>query len=96
MKTRLALLVLVSGALFLGACASDTKTKSTTTTTTTKTKGSMGVMNSKCPMKGEAIDSDDPTTDYHGQKVAFCCKGCLAKFNKLTDAEKDAKLANAK
>jgi hypothetical protein len=98
MKLRsLALPALVSVALFLGACHSDSKAQPKTAPATTKaTTGSMGVVNSKCPMKGEPIEKGDPTMDYKGQKVAFCCTGCMGKFAKLSDADKDAKLAAAK
>ena len=47
-----------------------------------------------------AIVLDDPVnpevfTDYKGQRVGFCCKGCVPKWNALTDAQKDAALAKA-
>ncbi len=57
-------------------------------------------VNSKCPMWGAPIEPDKITEDlireYKGQKVAFCCKECPPEWDKLTDAEKDAKLAKAK
>jgi hypothetical protein len=34
--------------------------------------------------------------DYKGQKVAFCCAGCPATWDKLTGAQKQGKLARAK
>jgi len=40
-----------------------------------------------CPVTGEAINKA-VFTEYKGQKVYFCCKGCIAKFNK--DPEKYA------
>ncbi len=56
--------------------------------------------NSLCPILRAPIEPDKVTEDlireYKGQKVAFCCKGCPAKWDKLTDAEKDSKLAKAK
>lgn len=47
-----------------------------------------------------AIVLDDPVnpevfTDYKGQRVGFCCKGCVPKWNALTEAQKDAALAKA-
>ena len=33
------------------------------------------------------------TREYKGQKVALCCAGCPSEWDKLSDAEKDAKLA---
>ena len=54
--------------------------------------------NAHCPiMTGSAIDPAKVTADltrtHKGKKVAFCCAGCPAAWDKLTDAEKDAKLA---
>ena len=95
MKLRsLALPALAAVVLFLGSCNKEAKTEPNKTTPAAK--ASMGIVNSKCPMKGEPVDKDDPTIDYHGQKVAFCCSGCLSKFNKLTDEQKAAKIAAAK
>jgi YHS domain-containing protein len=34
-----------------------------------------------CPVTGEAIDAS-VYTEYQGKKVYFCCKGCIAKFEK--------------
>jgi hypothetical protein len=34
----------------------------------------------------------DVTVMYKGVKVGFCCEDCIGKWNKLSDAEKDAKL----
>jgi len=54
-----------------------------------------GFANTKCPIMGGAIDPakvpESLTRVYKGQKVAFCCGMCPAKWDKLTDAEKDAK-----
>ena len=33
--------------------------------------------------------------DYEGQKVAFCCAGCPAAWDQLSDADKQAKLKKA-
>ena len=57
-------------------------------------------VNSKCPIWGTRIEPDKVTEDlireYKGQKVAFCCKDCPSLWDKLSDAEKDAKLSKAK
>jgi hypothetical protein len=34
--------------------------------------------------------------EYKGQKIAFCCAGCPSAWDKLTGAQKDAKLAKVK
>src|SRR3954469_12984178 len=84
---RLAVPAILAATLFLGACA---------THHTAKTAASMGAVNSKCPMTGEAVDADSPMREYNGQKVAFCCKGCSGKFEALTADQRAAKLAKAK
>jgi hypothetical protein len=56
-------------------------------------------VNSRCPILGNPIDlTNVPANlirEYHGQKVAFCCAGCPAAWDKLSDAEKAAKLKAA-
>ena len=56
--------------------------------------------NISCPIMGSPINPEkvgkNLIRDYKGQKVAFCCGGCPSKWDKLTDAEKTAKLAKAK
>ena len=56
--------------------------------------------NTKCPMMGNIIDPEkvtaDLTKDFAGQKVAFCSAACLPEWDKLSDEEKTAKLAEAK
>ena len=53
--------------------------------------------NVSCPIMGLPIDPDKVTKslirDYKDQKIAFCCDGCPGQWDKLTDTEKDAKLA---
>ncbi|MEJ2647352.1 MAG: hypothetical protein P8016_02940 [Sedimentisphaerales bacterium] len=57
-------------------------------------------INNKCPIMGSAINPANVTEDlireYKGQKVAFCCKMCPAEWNKLSDTEKEAKLAKVR
>lgn len=60
--------------------------------------GAPAFVNTSCPiMPGNAIDpANVPATltrTHKGKKVAFCCAGCPKTWDKLTDAEKDAKLA---
>ena len=51
-----------------------------------------GVVNARCPIMGGAAKAS-LTRDYKGQKVGFCCGMCPGQWDKLTDAEKQAKLA---
>jgi hypothetical protein len=34
--------------------------------------------------------------EWKGQKFGLCCNGCRPKWNKLTDAQKDAAAAKVK
>lgn len=56
--------------------------------------------NSKCPIMGGTIDPakvpDSLIRDFKDQKVAFCCGGCPDSWDKLSDVEKEAKLAKVK
>ena len=57
-------------------------------------------VNNKCPIMGTTIEPANVTEDlireYKGQKVAFCCKMSPAEWDKLSDAEKEAKLSQVK
>ena len=57
-------------------------------------------VNNRCPVMGTPIKPGKVTKnlirEFKGQKVAFCCARCPAKWDKLTDTEKQAKLANVK
>ena len=101
MKTKqilaLTALVLVACTLaMLGGCKKEEPTTVSVNVETPKVE----FVNSKCPIMGKPID---PATvpanlvkDFAGQKVAFCCAGCPAAWDKLSDVEKIAKLAEAK
>ena len=56
--------------------------------------------NVSCPIMGSPINpekvGENLVRDYEGQKIAFCCGGCPNQWDKLTNAEKDAKLAEVK
>ena len=57
-------------------------------------------VNNRCPIMGSPINPEKVTKilvrDYMGQKVAFCCDGCPSMWDKLTDAQKQTKLAKVK
>ncbi|MBL9148982.1 MAG: hypothetical protein JNM94_09850 [Phycisphaerae bacterium] len=47
-----------------------------------------------------AVVNDDPVdpvivTEFEGQKVGFCCKGCVPRWNAMTTDQKRAALAAA-
>jgi len=56
--------------------------------------------NVRCPIMGSPINPDkvaeNLVRDYKGEKIGFCCGGCPGQWDKLTDAEKGAKLARVK
>lgn len=56
--------------------------------------------NTKCPMMGGVIQPEKVTPaltrEFNGQKVAFCCGGCPDMWDKLSDAQKQAKLETVK
>lgn len=53
--------------------------------------GAGDIINKKCPITGEDIDPK-VTVDFNGKKVAFCCKDCIDKWNKLSADQKLAKI----
>ena len=56
--------------------------------------------NNRCPIMNSPIKAEKVTKnlikDYKGQKIAFCCAGCPATWDKLSDTQKQAKLAKVK
>lgn len=54
------------------------------------------VINAKCPIMGTKLDPAKVPAElrrvFNGQTVGFCCAGCPAAWDKLSDAEKQAKL----
>ncbi len=57
---------------------------------------SMGVVNKSCAMRPGSPVNPEVTDMWQGQKVGFCCPGCLSAWNKLDDAQKADHLAKAK
>ena len=59
-------------------------------------QGKKEVVNSHCPIMGTEIDAEnvsaDLTRDFKQLKVGFCCTGCLAKWDNLSDGDKTEKL----
>ena len=49
--------------------------------------------NANCPMSGKPVSGTN-TVAYKGQEVGFCCGNCPNAWAKLSDADKDAKLAS--
>ncbi len=59
----------------------------------------VGFLNARCPIMGSQINPKKVTPGlvrkYKGGKVAFCCGGCPPAWDKLTDAQRAAKLKAA-
>jgi len=55
--------------------------------------------NVTCPIMGSPIDPKNVVPElvrlHKGKKVAFCCGGCPVAWDKLSEAQKDAKLQTA-
>ncbi|MFA6186445.1 MAG: YHS domain-containing protein [Phycisphaerae bacterium] len=45
---------------------------------------SAAVEQTTCPIRGEAIDKN-VFVEYQGKKVYFCCKACIAEFEKAPE-----------
>jgi hypothetical protein len=84
----LALSALTSALLFLGACQS-------TGAQPTDEVGAQ-VVNVRCPIVPAHEIDPEVSVDWNGQKVAFCCAGCIDKWEALSDADKQAKLTASK
>lgn len=81
------LLPIVLLSLTLGACQSTSDTMGAT---------EMGILNKTCPqMEGSEVGEGDPTITYEGHTIAFCCEGCIDKFNARPAEEKDKFVADA-
>lgn len=76
----------VGVAAMLGGCKSSEKTT---------TQASPSVMNTTCPFSGRPV-TEGMTASYEGKTVGFCCRGCTSKFESMSDADKQAKMANVK
>lgn len=91
-----AIALLASLTLALGACQSGEQKSAQCTEVKA---GTVISVNTFC-----AVEHDDPVdpgitpVDFKGQKVGFCCAGCVKKWAKMTDAQREAtlKIAMAK
>jgi hypothetical protein len=54
------------------------------------------VDNIRCPIMGMALAEapERNTRDYHGKKIGFCCSDCPVAWDKLSETEKEKKLAD--
>ena len=74
----------------LGGCAAE---NATCKPGDANAKPAAGMANASCPMMPDhAVEAGAVAVSYKGQNVGFCCDGCIPKWNKMTDAQKDESL----
>jgi hypothetical protein len=80
-------IALISLAALLTGCASSSQTTASQNTGTTK----VSVVNTKCPVAGGAYNPSGKgvARAYKGSEIGFCCGGCAARFDAMSDMEKD-------
>jgi hypothetical protein len=94
--SRLAVSVVTVAAAFMVGCNS-TQKSATSSTAETKVVDTSKPINGSCPISSAKLDGAAPVTvAYQDKTVGFCCAGCVGKWTKLSDTEKNAKLAAAK
>jgi len=83
-----AVVTLLAGATFAGSFSRHQDGGTTAAPTLTEVK--------VCPINGEAITKADAPSEVVGNyKVYFCCAHHKEQFSKLSQAEKDQKIATA-
>ena len=83
-------------AVSLGACASNHAADDAKPRCKQPKGGTIITVNEYCAVvNDDPVDQAVPFAEWKGQKIGFCCKGCLPKWNKMTDAEKDSAVSVA-
>lgn len=87
-------ITLIGSAAMLGGCQGGPKGEDEAACANPK-PGTIVTVNQYCAVNN--ADPVDPSLvrEWKGQKIGFCCKGCLPQWDKMTDAEKDAAVARA-
>ncbi|GMV25184.1 MAG: hypothetical protein AMXMBFR58_12150 [Phycisphaerae bacterium] len=60
-----------------------------------------GFINAACPVmpqddareSGVAVAYTGSNPEWAGKQIALCCKGCISKWDKMSQAERDERLA---
>lgn len=56
--------------------------------------GTITTANTMCAVNpNDPVDPSVTAAEWKGQKIGFCCKGCIPQWNKMTAAQKDAAVA---
>ena len=66
----------------LAACGAET---STSADNMAKAAAAVGSANGLCPVMERLVTAEGGSADYKGQKIAFCCPGCVGKFRDNPD-----------
>lgn len=78
-------------ALLVGACGRKTGGDPVPTATELAAAAKAArAVNGLCPVMGRLVEPEGGSTDYQGQKIAFCCPPCAPKFR--ADPERYMKL----
>ncbi|MFZ4574015.1 MAG: hypothetical protein ACOYN0_06435 [Phycisphaerales bacterium] len=91
----------LTAALMLSACASSNKSASAGVMEDESKceevkPGKIESVNALCViMPSHPVNPATKCADFNGQKIGFCCTGCIPKWEKLSAAEKQSKLAAA-
>ncbi len=93
MRFAMMTLALVAS-LSLTACTTETDDENEAACKDVK-PGTVTTVNAYCVIMNEDPVDPELVREYKGQRVGFCCKGCVPKWNAMTDAQKDAALATA-
>ena len=96
MKTTTILATLALACAFTGGCATtDADAAHREEEKCGEVKpGVITSVNSMCViMPEDPVNPAMETAEWKGQKVGFCCKGCVPRWNKMSDQQKDAALA---
>ncbi len=93
-KTILTAAILTLGAGLLSGCKADAMAEDDATCLAPK-PGTIVTVNQYCAVVGTDPVNPEIMTEWKGQNVGFCCKGCMPKWEKMTAEQKDTALAKA-
>lgn len=94
-RSILVLTILALTASLAGCKCADSSEENCVAAPAAGNKPGTTAVNTVCPV--QPADAADPTVTvaYKGKTIAFCCKGCITKFNAMDEKGKDAILAKA-
>lgn len=96
-RTARLTLTAVLAATMLAACAARQQTAAEHEAECLEIKpGALTSVNKMCVVvNSHPVNPQMKTVDWKGQEVGFCCAGCVPRWEKMSDAQKDAALAQA-